>query len=283
MMTALLVAGLGGKEIATDRLTYPGFKLQASFIGSPLVPCEMDGDGMLPDSLERAAVDEKVSAVYLMPNVHNPMGTVMPEKRRREICMVAERHGLVIIDDDAYGWCEAEPPVNFATLAPERSFFVHSFTKPYAPAMKLAFIVFPEGRGAAMDNALRSLSSGAPALFVDVAARLIHNGEMEKLLEAKRDEAVVRQRIAAEAFVGLNTKAHPTSFHVWIELPDSRSADDVAAALKSEGILVSSGSGYAARADVRSNGMRVALGAVRDLGTLQTALRGVREVIDSSL
>jgi DNA-binding transcriptional MocR family regulator len=283
VMTALLVAGLGGKKIATDRLTYPGFKLQASFLGSPLVPSEMDDDGMLPDSLERAAVEEKVSAVYLMPNVHNPMGTVMSEKRRREICVVAERHGLVIIDDDAYGWCEANPPVNFATLAPERSYFVHSLTKPYAPAMKLAFIVFPDGRAAAMDNALRSLSSGAPALFVDVAARLIHSGEMEKLLEAKRKEAVVRQRIASKAFAGLNMKAHPTSFHVWIELPESRSAGDVAATLKNEGILVSSGSGYAARADVRSNGMRVALGAVRDLETLQTALRRVREVIDSSM
>jgi DNA-binding transcriptional MocR family regulator len=282
VMAAMLVAGLGGKKIATDRLTYPGFKLQASFLESPLVPCEMDGDGMSPESLERAAVENGVAAVYLMPNVHNPMGTVMSENRRRQICDVAERHGLIIIDDDAYGFCEPNPPVNFATLAPERSYFVHSFTKPYAPAMKLAFLIYPEGRAAAMDSALRSLSSGAPALFVDVASRLIRSGEMEALLKAKREEAVVRQQIAAKAFAGLNMTAHPTSFHVWIELPESRSADEVAAELESEGISVSPGSGYAARADVHSNGMRVALGAVRELGTLETALAGVRKAIDDA-
>jgi DNA-binding transcriptional MocR family regulator len=53
------------------------------------------------------------------------------------------------------------------------------------------------------------------------------------------------------------------------------------AALEKEGILVSSSRSYSARDDVKSNGMRVALGAVRDLNALQKGLIRVREVIDA--
>ena len=280
VMASLLSAGLSGKRIATDPMTYPGFKRQAAFLGSPLVPCAGDQHGMRPEVLDRAASEEKVEAVYLMANVHNPLGIVIPIERRREICEVAKRRGLIIIDDDAYGFCEAKPPENFATLAPERSYFIHSFTKPYAPAMKLAFVAFPDGQQALMGQALDRLSSGAPALFADVAARVIRSGEMEVLLAEKREEAVARQKIATKAFAGLKTTSHPTSFHVWIELEKPLSAEAVAAALEGEGVLVSPASGYVVREDVKVNGLRVALGAVRDLATLEVGLARVREEID---
>jgi DNA-binding transcriptional MocR family regulator len=283
VMASLMVGGLRGKKIAADAMTYPGFKMQASWMDATLIPCECDELGMIPESLEHAAKNDQAAGVYLMPTVHNPLGIVMPLERRKQLCEVARRHNLVIIDDDAYGFCEAKPPASFASLAPERSYFVHSFTKPYAPAMKVAFVVFPEGKAKEMASALRALSSGAPALFVEVAARLIRSGEMELLLEAKREEAVTRQKIAAEAFAGLKTTAHPTSFHVWIELPESKSSDAIGRTLESEGILVSPSSGNAARDDVKSNAVRVALGAVRDLGALKAALKRVREAIDGQL
>jgi DNA-binding transcriptional MocR family regulator len=280
VMASMLVAGLRGRKIATDPITYPGFRMQASWQGSELVTCDGDKHGMKPESLEHAA-KQGAAAVYLMPTVHNPMGIVMPMKRRQEICEVAAKHSLTILDDDAYGFCEAKPPSHFATLAPERSYFIQSFTKPYAPAMKLAFVVFPAGQESAMAQALRALSSGASALFAEAAIRLMRSGEMKKLLAKKREEAVVRQRIAASAFDGLKTVAHPTSFHVWIELPETKSSDAIAATLEKEGILVSSSRSYSARDDVKSNGMRVALGAVRDLDALRKGLTRVREVIDS--
>jgi len=254
--------------------------MQAAWLGCELVTCEGDEQGMKPESLEGAA-ELGAAAVYLMPTVHNPMGIVMPKKRRLEICEVAAKHSLTILDDDAYGFCEAKPPSHFAQLAPERSYFIQSFTKPYAPAMKLAFVVFPDGLEAAMAQALRALSSGASALFAEAAIRMMRSGDMGKLLEKKREEAVVRQRIAAAAFGGLKTIAHPTSFHVWIELPETKSSDAITAALEKEGILVSSSRSYSARDDVKANGMRVALGAVRDLDAIRRGLTRVREVIDA--
>jgi DNA-binding transcriptional MocR family regulator len=280
VMASLMVAGLRGKKIAVDPITYPGFRIQASWQGSELVTCQGDEDGMKPESLERAA-EKGAAAVYLMPTVHNPMGIVMSMNRRRELSEVAAKHSLTILDDDAYGFCEAKPPSHFAALAPERSYFIQSYTKPFAPAMKLAFIVFPEGQGESMARALRALSSGASALFAEAAMRLMRSGDMEILLTKKREEALIRQKISASAFSGLKTIAHPTSFHVWIELPETKSSDEIVAALEKEGILVSSSRSYSARDDVKSNGMRVALGAVRDLNALQKGLIRVREVIDA--
>ena len=152
VMASMLVAGLRGKKIATDPITYPGFRMQASWLGSELVTCEGDQCGMKPESLKRAA-EKGAAAVYLMPTVHNPMGIVMPMKRRQEICEVAAKHSLTILDDDAYGFCEAKAPSHFATLAPERSYFIQSFTKPFAPAMKLALSCFLTDKSRPMTQA----------------------------------------------------------------------------------------------------------------------------------
>jgi len=282
VMAALLAAELRGRKIAVDRITYPGFKEQAAALGAVLVPCEMDERGMTAESLERAAKEHGAAAAYLMPTVHNPLGIVMPMERRRQICEVAARHNLVLIEDDAYRFCEANPPATFATLAPERSYFVESLTKPIAPVMKVGFLVFPEDRAVAVTTALRMLANGAPVLLAEVATRLIASGDLDRLLAAKRAEAKVRQRIAAEIFAGLDVTAHPTSFHLWLELPERQSADAIAATLNREEVLVSPSSESVAAADVRANGMRVALGAIRDLNDLRKGLERVRKVIDEA-
>lgn len=279
VLASMMVAGVPGRAIATDSLTYPGFKVQASLLNCPLTGCEGDEHGMKPESLERAARDHGVAAMYLMPTVHNPLGYVMPVERRKELVDVARQYDLAVFDDDAYGFCEAKPPANFAELAPERSYFVHSFTKPYAPAMKMAFVVFPAGCEAKMDSALRSISSGASALFAEVAAQMIQKGEMETLLQEKRAEATLRQQMAKEAFAGLMTTAHPTSFHVWIELPPEQPSAALAAKLASDEVIVSASAG-AAVGDKAANGIRVALGATRDLNALKTGLLRVRAAID---
>ncbi len=279
VMATLLTAGLRGTAVAVEKLTYPGFKLQAEALGIELVACEIDKHGIVPQSLEEAARRKKISSVYVMPTVHNPTGSVQPIERREEIVEIARKYDFTIIDDDAYRFCEAEAPPSYAHLAPERSYFIESFTKPYAPAMKVAFVAFPPEKSAAMEAALRCVSSGAPALFAEVACRLIRSGDMEHLLIAKRQEGAARQELAREELEGLSFTAHPTSFHVWIDLPKDRSSDEVAERLKTDGILATAGRFHAATSAVQTNSMRVALGAVRDMNELRLGLRRVKEHI----
>ncbi len=281
VMLSLLTLGLKGSRVAVDELTYGNFKTQAASLGIELLPCAGDGQGMGPAALANAHKNHNVEAVYLMPTVHNPLGTVMPEVRRREICEVARRHDLTIVDDDAYRFTNANPPPSFASLAPERAFSVWSFSKPVAPVMKLGFLTFPQQYTDTLLEMLKVTTSGAPAMFAEIGDRLIRSGELELLLRAKREEGARRQKMAREILQSIEILAHPTSFHLWIPLPEHRPAHAVAQRLEADGVLVSSSDAFRATPAVKANGIRVALGAVRDLATLQRGLERVRDVIQA--
>ena len=277
VMVSLLALGLSGKTIAVDPLTYGHFKTQAASLGIRLSPCAGDEQGMKPGELASAAESQGLKAVYLMPTVHNPLGTVMPEGRRREICKVAQDHDLLILDDDAYNFMEAHAPPSFALLAPERGFSVWSMTKPIAPSIKLAFLTFPEAYAEKLTSMIRITSSGASAILAAMAAKLIERGAMASLLTAKREDAAQRQQLARSILAGLNLQGHPTSYHLWIDLPENQPANTIADQLRSDGILVSSSDAYRATAEVKVNGLRLALGGVRSRDTLREALAQVRD------
>jgi DNA-binding transcriptional MocR family regulator len=272
---SLLAAGLRGGKVAADALTYPGFKMQAASLGIDLLPCSADSDGMLPEELERAA-DAGAQAIFLMPTVQNPLGTVMPLARRMELCDVAQRRNLWMIDDDAYHFIEAAPPPSFAALAPELAFTVRSLTKPVAPVMKLAYLVFPERLSAEVIAALRFTSSGVSSVLAKMASRMVHDGSMQRLIEAKRVEGAARLAKAKEILSGINLRAHPNAFHFWIDLPPEKFARSVADALLADGVLVSQSDDFVATSAVAANGLRVALGADPDAERRETALRHLR-------
>jgi len=282
VIAIMLAAGLIGKKIACDPLTYSGFIVQARTLGCPLVPCVGDEDGMLPDALEKAARDEKVAAVFLMPTLHNPLGTVMSFERRLAIVEVARRYGLLVIDDDAYRFLVADAPPNFAALAPELGFSVYSFTKPFAPALKVAYFAFPETFCERLTQALRITSSGAPRILSEVLARLIGNGNLMKIISAKRKEGAERQRFAQELLRGLPIRGYETSYHVWLDLPEEIPSADLTQQLAAQGIAVSPSGAAIATPEVRANGIRVAMGAERDSNVVRAGLETVRRQIEAS-
>jgi DNA-binding transcriptional MocR family regulator len=277
MMVVLLGLGLKGGRIAVDPLTYGNFKIQALSLGIELIPCAGDETGMSPDTLAHAAATHGVRAVYLMPTVHNPLGIVMPENRRLEICRVASQYDLFLLDDDAYNFLEANAPPSFAVLAPERAFSVWSFTKSFAPVMKLSFLTFPQQYEATLTSMIRITSSGAPAIFAEIATRLVQSGALTKLVARKREEAARRQKLARSILEGLDLQGHETSYHLWVELPSDKPADRIVQQLRSDGILTTSSDIFRANQEVKANGLRIALGCVRDLAVLQDALQKVRD------
>src|SRR3712207_9256347 len=68
----------------------------------------MDDDGLIPEALEQALADcraagDRVKFLYTVPNFHNPAGVTLTEPRREAIMAIAERHDLLIVEDNHYG------------------------------------------------------------------------------------------------------------------------------------------------------------------------------------
>src|SRR5262245_31791305 len=76
--------------------------------GARLVTVPTDEDGMQMDALESILLDlrrqgTRPKFVYTIPTFHNPTGTTMPLARRQKLVSLGAEHGVVIVEDDAYG------------------------------------------------------------------------------------------------------------------------------------------------------------------------------------
>ena len=266
VLVAVLAAGLIGKVVVTDEFTYPNFKELAGLLDIRLVPCAGDEKGMLPESLKEVCNKFSASGIYVMPTLHNPTGHVMPVDRRSEIIEVASNLGIVIIEDDAYGFLEEDPPLKFAQLEPGNCWYIYSLSKPLAPDIKLGYVVSPLKDISTVSSAIKLSTSNPSALFASYVSGLIGSGELQVIIRQKREEGRKRRLAAQGLLNGLNVRAHENGWHLWVELPTAVSADDLYSALLKEKVLISPSSAY--RVGKRSKGndfFRIALGGEKDL------------------
>ena len=176
-LVALLAAGLAGRRVVVEAITYTGFVEQCRMLGVEVVPCAMDAEGLRADALreicERGrAAGRPVAAVFTMPTLHNPVGCVASMERRHAVVEVAREFELVVIEDDAYGYLHPEPqPVNYAKLAPERTFYVRGLSKNFAPVVRTGLLVTPVEYAAAAANAVKQSASGVSRVWRGQRAR----------------------------------------------------------------------------------------------------------------
>jgi 2-aminoadipate transaminase len=62
-----------------------------------------DDQGMRVDELEALATRCKPKLIYIVPNFHNPKGTTLSLERRHALVRFAQRHRVLILEDNPYG------------------------------------------------------------------------------------------------------------------------------------------------------------------------------------
>jgi DNA-binding transcriptional MocR family regulator len=267
-----------GDVVATDALTYPGIKVLAQAHRLELLPIPAAGLGPDLDALEGLCKRRRVRAVYAMPTLHNPLGWVMSESRRRRLVSIARRYGLIIIEDAAYAFLAEDPPTPLAALAPETTVYVSAISKSVATGLRFGFVAAPADWARKIERAIRATTWSTPGVMTAIACGWLSDGTVTRLEAEKRRDAKARQTIASETLVGLRCVRHPTSYFVWLPLAEEVRADRVAKALMSAGISVSTADPFSASPHV-PHAIRVALGSV-ELATLRPALEKVKRVID---
>lgn len=267
-----------GEVVAVDTLTYPGFKVLAEAYRLELAPISAAGQGPDLDALDALCKRRRVRAVYVMPTLHNPLGWVVGASQRRQLVAIARRHGLLIIEDAAYAFLAADPPAPLAALAPELTVYVSGLSKSVATGLRVGFVAAPAAWVRKIERAIRVTTWNTPGVMTAIACGWLDNGTVTRLEAEKRQDAMTRQAIAGEVLAGLRCVRHPTSYFVWLHLPEEVRADKVAMALMSNRISVSTAEPFATTSQV-PHALRLALGSV-GLDTLRDALQTVKRVID---
>lgn len=84
-----------------------------------------------------------VKACWLMPNFQNPLGSLMPEGKKRELVALLARHGVPLIEDDVYGELHYGPQRPLPAKAFDTQGLVmhcSSFSKSLAPGYRVGWV-----------------------------------------------------------------------------------------------------------------------------------------------
>ena len=281
-LVALMAAGLAGKRVVVEAITYTGFIELCRLLDVEVAACAMDAEGLRADALREICAKGKaegrpVAAVFTMPTLHNPVGCVASLERRLAVVEVARKFGLVVIEDDAYGYLHDDPPTSYAKLAPERTFYVRGLSKSFAPVVRTGLMVIPVQYAAAVANAMKHSSAGVARVLAGAATAMLADGTMDRLIAAKRVEGARRQAAARELLGGLEVSAGPNAWHLWVSLPEGLSPEDVEKRCEEKGVLVSGGNWFAAPGTEVPRAVRLGLGGEVER---ERALEGVRVFVE---
>ncbi|HEY0296617.1 MAG TPA: PLP-dependent aminotransferase family protein [Bordetella sp.] len=266
-----------GDVLAVDALTYPGLKALAQdhHLDLASVPGRRQAEGMDLDKLEALCRKRPVKAIYVMPTLHNPLGWVMPEADRLRLAGLAEKHDFMIIEDGAYSFLAEPAPKPVFTHAPQRTVFVSALSKSVASGLRLGFIAAPPPWMPALERAIRVSTWTTPSLSIALACQWIDSGVVDMLEDKKRKDARRRQALARRVLRDLDLTAHPASYFAWLALPEDVRADQVAARLLKQGIIVPTAEPFATTSAV-PHALRVVVSGL-PLDVLGQSLEAVRQ------
>jgi len=156
-----------GEPVALEEFIYPGVLSLLNPFNPAYIPVESDGQGMVPSSLEAALDRAKVKPklLYINPTGANPTGTLLPLERRKQIYSIANKHDLLILEDDPYYYLQfaSDDSSGGPKTGKNTLYGINSTAKKRTPSF-LSMDV--DGRVLRFDSFSKVLSSGLRLGFV---------------------------------------------------------------------------------------------------------------------
>ena len=268
-----------GELICVEPLAYPGIKALATQFGVQLHALQSDSEGPIASDFEHACKTLKPKALLVNPTLRNPDTGNMSRHRREALADIALRYSVPIIEDDAYGMLPPNAPPPLASLAPEITYYVSGLSKCLGAGLRTAYLRAPSEHAAQrLAGTLRATSVMASPVTNALATRWVSDGTAEAMLQAVRDESRARQALAAQSLAGLAVAAQPEGFHLWLGVPASHNAVDLAAQLRSHGVAAVASAAFCTDGDP-PDAIRLCLGGPVSRDQCGQALRLVAHTL----
>ena len=189
-----------GDAVILDRPGYLGAIQSFRAAGAKLIGWDIArGDA---DELEDLLVRYRPKLIYTNPTFHNPTGTTLPIRTRREVISLAQRYRVPIVEDATYRdlyFTEAPPPSLRDLDEHNLVIYLNSFSKVMAPGLRLGWIAAAPSIIDQIAIIKQRLDPHTPNLVQLVIARLMRQGTFDAHLRTIRAEHARRctQMIAA--------------------------------------------------------------------------------------
>jgi len=217
-----------GDAAVIEAVTFTGVQQVTAGRGAQVrtIPTDL-ATGADMGALEEALQSEpRPRLIVLIPDFHNPLGVSLTSEKRRQAAALAATYGVPLIEDDPYSALrfegEAAAPIK-ATDEADLVFYVGSFSKLIAPALRLGWIVAPATLSDRITVLRESLDLESSGLIQRAVHRFVSQGMLEPHLERlNRANRQRRDVLLAELEAHFGEDAHWTrpegGLFVWLTL-----------------------------------------------------------------
>lgn len=208
-----------------------------------------DADGLVPAAVDEAlrqvaAEGRRCRLVYTIPTYQNPGGTLMPEHCRVELMEICERHDVYVIEDNPYGLLGFDGATHRALKAdhPERVFYLGSFSKIFAPGLRLGWVDPPAEHVAMLVGTNETGVLNPPTFTQLLVAAYLRDGGWQDALGHMRQVYARKAGVMVDALrehmpAGVTWNDVAGGFYVWLTLPEHVDAYDMVAPAIDRGVV----------------------------------------------
>ncbi len=238
--------------------TYVGLTGAALLTDTPVRPVRSTEDGIDLDDLTHQLklareAGKRVRACYVTPDFANPTGTSMDLPARRRLLEIAAEHGILLLEDNAYGLFGADRLPSLKALDDAGIVvYLGSFAKTGMPGARVGYVVAdqPVAGGGLLADQLSKLKgmltvNTSPIAQAVIAGKLLRNDL--SLTRANARETAIYQRNLHLTLDGLSrtlgacpgvTWNTPTGgFFITVTVPFTVDDDLLAHAARDHGVL----------------------------------------------
>lgn len=225
-----------GGQLLMEDVIYPGFQQLIEPFAPDMLLVSTDAEtGMNVDEVEALLKrGRRPSFIYAITDGHNPLSVSLSRRKRERLVELAGTYGVPIIEDDAYGFLnydgELDPPLR--AMDEDWVFYVGSFSKILAPALRVGWIIVPE-------KLMRPLSVIKEATDIDTAtfsqrtvSAYLAAGHLPNHLSRLHHEYRLRRETMHAALLehfpaGAHWQKPKSGVFMWVELPGGLDAGEL--------------------------------------------------------
>jgi DNA-binding transcriptional MocR family regulator len=234
-----------GDVVAVDDPGYPPTLELLRERGVRLIGIPRLANGPDTDALARTLAGERVRAFFTNTTLQNPTGTTTDVPVARRILELAERHGVLVVEDDIFADLAPVPVLPLATLDQcRRVVYVSSISKTISPTLRVGYVAAPTEAAPRLIR-LKTLSALASSelserLVLDVLTQPHYRRHLESL---RRRLASSQQRVQEALLArGVDLLFRPAAgMFLWGRLPSRDSVGKLWRTAADAGVLLAPG------------------------------------------
>jgi DNA-binding transcriptional MocR family regulator len=238
--------------------------------------------------MEKASVEHKPSACWLMTNFQNPLGSLLSDNKKKKLVTIISKHQIPLIEDDVYGELYFGKNRPLATKSFDNEGLVmhcSSFSKCLALGYRVGWVAPGRFKNEVARLKLTTTISVSVPPQLAIASYL-QKGGYDKHLRHLRHSLLIKQIKFIEAIEkyfpkGTRLTAPEGGYFLWVKLPNGVNALQIHQDALANGISIAPGPIFSAQKQF-SDYIRLNYGHTWD-STIESALKTLGSIIKNRL